>query len=86
MLSFFKFPKWTLNLINTKIANYLWSDVEGNKKIHLANWPSICQKKEFGGLGIPNLQDLNICLLGSWIKRYIQAEGEIMEKSGRWQI
>lgn len=23
-----------------------------------------------GGLGIPNLRDLNICLLASWIKRY----------------
>jgi hypothetical protein len=27
-------------------------------------------KKEFGGLGIPNLQDLNICLVDSWIKGY----------------
>jgi hypothetical protein len=26
--------------------------------------------KEFGGLGIPNLRDLNVCLLASWIKRY----------------
>jgi glycopeptide antibiotics resistance protein len=24
-------------------------------------------KKEFGGLGIPNLKDVNLCLLGSWI-------------------
>jgi hypothetical protein len=27
-------------------------------------------KKEFGGLGIPNMRDLNICLLASWIRRY----------------
>ena len=26
--------------------------------------------KDFGGLGISNLRDLNICLLGSWLKRY----------------
>ena len=26
--------------------------------------------KEFGGLGIPNLRDLNLCLLASWLKRY----------------
>jgi len=26
--------------------------------------------KYYGGLGIPNLRDLNICLLASWIKRY----------------
>jgi hypothetical protein len=32
-------------------------------------------KKEFGGTGILNLQDLNLCLIGSWIKRYIQGKG-----------
>jgi hypothetical protein len=32
-------------------------------------------KKEFAGMGIPNLQDLNLCLIGSWIKRYIQGKG-----------
>jgi hypothetical protein len=26
--------------------------------------------KEYGGLGVPNLRDLNVCLLVSWIKRY----------------
>jgi hypothetical protein len=34
----------------------------------------------FGGMGIPNLQDLNICLIGSWIKRYIQSEGALWKK------
>jgi hypothetical protein len=37
-------------------------------------------KKEFGGMGIPNLQDLNLCLIGSWIKRYIQGEGALWKK------
>jgi hypothetical protein len=26
--------------------------------------------KEYGGLGIPNLRDLNISLLASWLRRY----------------
>ena len=26
--------------------------------------------KEYGGLGIPNLRNLNISLLASWLKRY----------------
>jgi hypothetical protein len=55
MLSFFKFPKWALNLLDTQLANFLWNDEEGNHKIHLANWPSVCFKKEYGGMGIPNL-------------------------------
>jgi hypothetical protein len=54
LLSFFKFPKWALNLINTQLANCLWNDEEGNNKIHLANWSSVCMRKEFGGMGIPD--------------------------------
>lgn len=37
LLSFFKFPKWTIELINTQKANSLWNDFEGHRKIHLAN-------------------------------------------------
>jgi hypothetical protein len=32
-------------------------------------------KKDFGGIGIPNHQDLILCLIGSVIKRYIQGRG-----------
>lgn len=77
LLSFFKFPKWALALINTQMARCLWSDAEGGRKLHLANWPMMCMKKEFGGLGIPCLQDVNMCLLGAWIKRYVQQDEKL---------
>jgi hypothetical protein len=77
LLFFFKFPKWALELINTQMAHCLWNDFEGHRKLHLANWRLVCMKKEFGGLGIPNLQDINTCLLGSWIKRYNSGEGKL---------
>jgi hypothetical protein len=80
LLSFLKFPKWPLKLINTQLANYLWSDEEGSRKIHLANYSSIYMFKSYGGMGIPNLQYLNLYLLGSWIKRTIQAEGALWKK------
>jgi hypothetical protein len=32
------------------------------------------------GLGVPNLKDLNLCLLGNWIKRYIKDEGKNWRK------
>jgi hypothetical protein len=51
LLSFFKFPKWALHLIDTQMANFMWNDEEGNHKIHLANWPSICMKKIFWRFG-----------------------------------
>lgn len=34
-------------------------------------------EKEFGGLGIPNLKEVNMCLLGSWIKRYVEGDGKL---------
>ena len=64
-------------MINSQMANSLWNDFEGHRKIHLANWRLVCMKKEFGGLGIPNLQEINLCLLGSWVKRYIAGEGKM---------
>jgi hypothetical protein len=77
LLSFFKFPKWALDLINSQMANCLWNDFEGHRKLHLANWKLICRKKEFGGLGIPDLANVNLCLLASWIKRYSQDDGKL---------
>ena len=80
LLSFFKFPKWDLNLINSHMANCLWSDTDGAHKIHLVNWPSICMKKRVWGYGVPNLQDMNLCLIGSWVKRYIAGEGSLWRR------
>jgi hypothetical protein len=34
---------------------------------HLSNIQSLCFKEEQGGLGIPDLRNLNMCLLASWI-------------------
>jgi hypothetical protein len=34
-------------------------------------------RKEFGGLGIPNLKDLKLCFLRSWVKRFISDEGKL---------
>jgi hypothetical protein len=77
MLSFFKFPKWVLGLINSQMANCLWNDFEGHRKLHLANWSLICKRKAFGGIGIPNLDNVNLCLLSSWVKRYEQDNGKL---------
>ena len=68
--SFIKFPKWAIETLNTHMSNYLWNDIEGAHKYHLANWELVSLNKDYGGLGLPNLRDLNICLLASWLKRY----------------
>jgi hypothetical protein len=35
LLSFFKFLKWALNIINSHIENHLWDDYEGHGKIRM---------------------------------------------------
>jgi hypothetical protein len=37
LLSFFKFPRWATNLINSHMTNCFWDDYEGHRKLHLAN-------------------------------------------------
>jgi hypothetical protein len=32
----FKFPEWALKLLDTQLANFMWNDEEGNKKMILA--------------------------------------------------
>jgi hypothetical protein len=77
LLSLFKFPRREIDLINSHMANCFWDDYEGHKKLHLANWHLICMKKQYGGLGVPCLKDLNLFLLGSWVKRFIRDEGKL---------
>lgn len=52
------------------MAHCLWDNYEGHHKYHLASWDMVTMKKEYGGLGIPNIRDLNLVLLASWIHRY----------------
>jgi hypothetical protein len=39
-------------------------------RYHLASWQHVTMEKDFGGLGVPSLRELNLCLLGSWVRRY----------------
>ena len=70
LLSVIKFPKWAISLINSQLAHCLWDNYEGHHKYHLASWSLVAQKREFGGLGIPNIGDMNLSLLASWVKKY----------------
>jgi len=72
-----KFPKWAICAINSQMANFFWNDQEDRHNYHLANMQLIAQKKEFGGLGIPDHRNLNLCLLGAWVSRYLLNENTL---------
>jgi hypothetical protein len=58
LLSFIKFPKWAIKILNTHMGNYLWNDLVENHKYHLANWELVSMCKEHGGMGLPSLKIL----------------------------
>ena len=70
MLSIIKFSNWAIEMINSQMAHFFWDNSEERHKYHLARWPMIAQKKSLGGLWVPDLRTLNMCLLASWIQRY----------------
>jgi hypothetical protein len=48
----------------------LWNDEAESHRYHQASWQHVTMEKDFGSLGVPSLRELNICLMGSWIRRY----------------
>ena len=80
LLSVIKFPKWAIRALNSQMSHFLWDDEEDKRKFHLAHWDLVSMKQEFGGLGVPNLRDFNLCLLASWIKRYHLDSNKIWRK------
>jgi hypothetical protein len=52
------------------MSHRLWDNYVGNYKYHLTNWKLVTIKKKYGGLGIPNIREHNLCLLTSRIRRY----------------
>jgi hypothetical protein len=47
------------------MAHCLWNNDTDCHMCHLASWKYVTMKKDFGGLGVPDLRELNLCLLGS---------------------
>jgi hypothetical protein len=75
LMAVFKFPKWAIEAINSQIAKKR-IDRDGNHKYHISNCQSLTQK-EYEGVGIPDLRDLNMCLLTSWVHRYRDADSKL---------
>jgi hypothetical protein len=55
------FETGTRDLDHPILAGAENTDNHDNKhKYQLSNWQSLCQTKEHGGMGIPNLRDINV--------------------------
>ena len=65
-LSLYRLPKKVLTKIDQIRRQFLWQGTGLKKKYHLLNWPSVCLTKEFGGMGILDLEQMNCALLLKW--------------------
>jgi hypothetical protein len=59
-------------------ARFFWQESQGVKKYHLVNWPDICNPKAQGGLGVLDLDVMNISLLTKWLWK-------LESENGIWQ-
>jgi len=66
-MSLFRIPTSVVNKLEKLRRDFLWEGMEGEKKLHLVNWKTICMTKEEGGLGIKDLVQVNRTLLGKWL-------------------
>jgi hypothetical protein len=45
------------------------------KKYHLVNWQIVCIPKDQGGLGVLDLEKMNIALLAKWLWKLFNEHG-----------
>jgi hypothetical protein len=80
LLSFIKFPKWAIKLLESQMAHCLWNNNSECHRYHLVSLQCVTMKKEYCGLGIPNMREMNLCLLGSWLRRYTLDENKLWKQ------
>jgi hypothetical protein len=78
-LSFFKAPAGTISSIDSLLINFfLGGGSEDSRKTSWINWKSVCLRKEYGGLGVRQLEEFNTALLGKWCWRML------VDRGGLW--
>jgi hypothetical protein len=72
--------------------DFLWGGVNGKKKISWVKWKLVCQDKRKGGLGVRDLELVNLSLLAKWRWRLLHEEDStlwkevIVAKYGRFMV
>ena len=75
-LSFFSILKWVEREIDSLRRKFLWKGANTERKsFSVVNWKKVCKRKEFGGLGIINLQVFNMALLLRWWWKLFEEQG-----------
>ena len=55
------------------------NELENKKKYHLVSWQNVCLPKDCGGLGVLDLETMNISLLCKWLWKHENTDGTWQE-------
>lgn len=75
MLSFYRLPKGVCKRLDYFRSRLLWQEDQGTRKYHLVNWQAVCTPKELGGLGVLDLDMMNVSLLCKWLWKLENTDG-----------
>ncbi|KAH1243657.1 putative ribonuclease H protein [Glycine max] len=83
-------PKVVVEKLVRVQRRFLWGGGLDQNKIAWVSWKSICLPKEEGGLGIKDINQFNLALLGKWLWNLMQNKGELWarvleSKYGGWR-
>ena len=68
-------PKSKTDELDKQRRSFFWQRGGQKKKYHLLRWEIINKSKKHGGLGIKNIQKINISLLCKWWWKLEKGDG-----------
>ncbi|CAM8925778.1 unnamed protein product [Rhodiola kirilowii] len=71
-------PKAVIHAVNASCASFLWNGCCGRRGGHLVKWEDVCKRKEEGGLGLKDLDRMNMALVTN------QVWGKFLGRSSLW--
>ena len=76
----FKLPKDICDEINSILANLWWNKKPGKRAMHWVSWKRMGLPKKEGGLGLRDLENFNLALLGKHAWRILQAPTSLLTR------
>lgn len=73
-LTFLRMPVKVWKMMVQIQREFMWGGVGRGRKINWVKWPTVCQSKRKGGLGVKDIRVMNVSLLAKW--RWMLLDGE----------
>jgi hypothetical protein len=75
ILSFYRIPQGVKEKMDRIRNSFIWDESEDKKTYHLVNCQPVCMPKDQGGLGVLDLEIVNIALLSKWLWKLFIEDG-----------